>query len=632
MSSVNKGGQIITFSYGERAEAFVFNTLLHKVIPVGIYSGGLLSKANDTTVHISPFVSVISDSSGDISVRLQTTTTYDLSGGTPLTPFVVITYNWVSETANYGDFVWKAEVDIEENDLVIGRANFTGAILDGTFDYSERDEAGFENVTNDAQLKIASNLSDVADVSTSRTNLGLGTGDVVEFKGVTEDITNFNTSVTTTYTILDDDPNMFAVDTTTGSFTFTLPTLADNIGRRIYLINISEGNSIFFEREGADVIGPTSETSVEASSNTTILIGTPDYWSVVETGGNGGGGGASTTDYTSAMDIDTGQPLAVLPGSYGLDITLATGASAFDAPVTAYFVIQLANNTKVMVYFVTDTATSAPNVGQDLEFQIQRASFATDTDVSNAVEDLIGHFGIYAVSTAGGVTTIEFANPDGYVPSFYQVGSTFTDNGSATVTDRTGEAIVASSEFRYSAEVVGIANAAATAGATVTAQKVALFESIPATSLTTSPLEEGLPVFLGRGGTLTQDVEDLRVKEFRTYLGVATATDAVDILIGESVEINDAPYFYDTVPIGAILFSSTTTLPDGYLRPQGQAVSRSTYSELNDLYNAESYPHGNGDGSTTFNLPNYVDPMAMIKVLYVNVNGVTTTGIDGGSA
>jgi hypothetical protein len=43
---------------------------------------------------------------------------------------------------------------------------------------------GLGSVTNDAQLKIASNLSDVASVSTSRTNLGLGTGDSPQFTAV----------------------------------------------------------------------------------------------------------------------------------------------------------------------------------------------------------------------------------------------------------------------------------------------------------------------------------------------------------------------------------------------------------------------------------------------------------------
>jgi len=43
-----------------------------------------------------------------------------------------------------------------------------------------------------------------------------------------------------------------------------------------------------------------------------------------------------------------------------------------------------------------------------------------------------------------------------------------------------------------------------------------------------------------------------------------------------------------------------TSVPTGYLVLNGQAISRTTYSALYNLYGTK---YGNGDGSTTFNLP-----------------------------
>lgn len=56
------------------------------------------------------------------------------------------------------------------------------------------------------------------------------------------------------------------------------------------------------------------------------------------------------------------------------------------------------------------------------------------------------------------------------------------------------------------------------------------------------------------------------------------------------------------VPLGAVIDYWGATPPEGFLFPYGQAVSRSTYADLFALIGTVA---GSGDGSTTFNLPDY---------------------------
>ena len=54
------------------------------------------------------------------------------------------------------------------------------------------------------------------------------------------------------------------------------------------------------------------------------------------------------------------------------------------------------------------------------------------------------------------------------------------------------------------------------------------------------------------------------------------------------------------VPTGSVHLMATTTVPGGYLKCDGSAISRTTYS---DLFGLIGTAHGAGDGSTTFNVP-----------------------------
>ena len=61
------------------------------------------------------------------------------------------------------------------------------------------------------------------------------------------------------------------------------------------------------------------------------------------------------------------------------------------------------------------------------------------------------------------------------------------------------------------------------------------------------------------------------------------------------------------VPVGTIEYFATSTSPAGYLVANGAAVGRTTYP---DLFAAIGTTFGEGDGSTTFNLPDLIDRFA----------------------
>ena len=61
---------------------------------------------------------------------------------------------------------------------------------------------------------------------------------------------------------------------------------------------------------------------------------------------------------------------------------------------------------------------------------------------------------------------------------------------------------------------------------------------------------------------------------------------------------------------GTILPWTTSSVPTGFLECDGAAVSRTTYS---DLFGVIGTTYGTGDGSSTFNLPDLQDNVAMGK-------------------
>ena len=79
----------------------------------------------------------------------------------------------------------------------------------------------------------------------------------------------------------------------------------------------------------------------------------------------------------------------------------------------------------------------------------------------------------------------------------------------------------------------------------------------------------------------------------KSFYNLFNATPATNTVLGVQIL---------TPPIGTVIMLSSDLLPTNYLSCNGAAVSRTTY---NNLFNWIGVAYGSGDGSTTFNLPDF---------------------------
>ena len=81
----------------------------------------------------------------------------------------------------------------------------------------------------------------------------------------------------------------------------------------------------------------------------------------------------------------------------------------------------------------------------------------------------------------------------------------------------------------------------------------------------------------------------------------------------------------DTMPIGAIVQFGSSTIPTNWLPCDGSAISRTTYQ---DLFNTIGITYGQGDGFSTFNLPNLNTTNVIYIIKATQSAGIVATIVD----
>jgi microcystin-dependent protein len=88
--------------------------------------------------------------------------------------------------------------------------------------------------------------------------------------------------------------------------------------------------------------------------------------------------------------------------------------------------------------------------------------------------------------------------------------------------------------------------------------------------------------------------------ELNALGGITATVTELNYTVGVTSAIQTQINGVAAVPVGTVINVAMNTAPNGYLKANGAAVSRSTYS---DLFTAIGTTFGAGDGSTTFLVP-----------------------------
>jgi microcystin-dependent protein len=142
-------------------------------------------------------------------------------------------------------------------------------------------------------------------------------------------------------------------------------------------------------------------------------------------------------------------------------------------------------------------------------------------------------------------------------------------------------------------------------------------------------------------GTYTTAQRDAIALGSRPYglIILNTTTNQLEINLGTDATPAWTTVGANALPIGTILpfTGSEGSVPAGFGLCDGATVSRTTFSALNALYSAQSYPFGTGDGSTTFNKPDLRGRTLIARdnmggTAASRAPGVTSMGAAGGTS
>lgn len=146
--------------------------------------------------------------------------------------------------------------------------------------------------------------------------------------------------------------------------------------------------------------------------------------------------------------------------------------------------------------------------------------------------------------------------------------------------------------------------------------------SLAANSDAKIPTQKAVKAYVDAGGNVNASTTTKGIVEEATSSETALGTAAGGT--GARLFVNPSSLWM----IGEVRFVAFSSVPTGWLECDGSAVSRSTYSAL---FSAISTTYGVGDGSSTFNLPDFKGRMPIGKGATAWTTTFASTDVDTGT-
>jgi hypothetical protein len=319
---------LMSFGYGQLGKSELFNNLMYKLMPLGLYTDVTLTRVSDISVTIPAFTAYINDSANSLGARIENTANENVAI-VSTTPYLIARLNWVNSVLNDFTLLSSNFGGITSSDIILGKANFAGSVL-VDFDYTEQTMSPLSN--NGADLNATLTAFGFPSVFVNSTPYTLSSGDKI--------LTLF-------------------VDTTSGNITVNLPTASiSNVNNLVYIYNVRGSNSVLIAATTYSISAGRLETFRCHQTNTSTYAWTREF---VDEGQQGVTVPASTPEKIGQTFIDTTNKKTYI----------ATGISS---SLDWTNISQPLNNINI-----TGTIVHAADTDHDLTFGITTAPDSTNT-------------------------------------------------------------------------------------------------------------------------------------------------------------------------------------------------------------------------------------------------------------
>ena len=177
-TTVNKGGQIVTFDFRQDGTSQSFNRLNYRLLPKGILydtnATDILERFTDTEITIHPFRAVLRDDTNEVAINFYMTEDATVSAS-PANPYIVGEWSWLNIEDCYMEFKAVQFENIDPTkDIIIGKCLYENAVLTG-FDNSRRTYSKdfYEQINTDTPPFLV-HSTELSEGTTNTVRIGKG--------------------------------------------------------------------------------------------------------------------------------------------------------------------------------------------------------------------------------------------------------------------------------------------------------------------------------------------------------------------------------------------------------------------------------------------------------------------------